>query len=233
MRNATAMVIGLLAVLPTVTAAQDQTNMKFGIKAGYEFVDYLSSESGSFKKFPGSTISIFTGLTSASNVNVTVILGFELNYMKLLYFKNNQQFFFNAYTSNNNADLLYNGNFEEEFRYEFMEVCFPIEIYPSLFEKSMSLGFYIGPSLGIGSEYLELKEKSRTFVDSLKVYSYNFDDQTNPYSLPSSGGYRTPVSMNLGINLFYKFFTIDVRYKYTFNIPNSNNNLFLQFGLAY
>jgi hypothetical protein len=233
LRNLTSIAVLLLAVLPTILPAQDQLNVKFGIKAGYEFANYASSQSESFKKFPGSTIGIFSVLSSASNSRATVVLCFELNYVKLLYYANDQRFLFNAYTPNDNADILYSGNFDEEFRYEFIEFCFPVEIYPAFFERSMPVGFYFGPSIGIGSEILELKEKSRSFVDTLTVYSYNFDDQSNPYSYPSSGGFRTPVSLNVGLALFYRFVTIDLRYKYTFNISNSNNNLFLQIGLAY
>jgi hypothetical protein len=233
MQSTTVIAFVLLGVLPASAIAQDQMNLKFGVKAGFEFVDYSYSQSQSFKKFPGSTISIFTGISSASNESATIILGLELNYVKLLYYSNNQQFLFNVYTPNYNANILYNGIFDEEFRYEFIEICFPVEIYPTIFNKNMPIGFYIGPSIGLGGEYLERKEKSRTFVDSLKVYSNNFDDETNPYSYPPSGGFRTPFSMNLGVIFFYKFLIIDLRYKYTFNLDNSNNNLFLQLGLAY
>ena len=61
--------------LPTIIRAQDQVNMRAGIKAGYEFVNYSLSQSETFKKEPGYTFGYFTGISSASNSSAAVDTG--------------------------------------------------------------------------------------------------------------------------------------------------------------
>jgi hypothetical protein len=233
MQNKTVVIATLYIFLPFIGTAQDQMDLKFGVKAGYEFADYFISQSDGFKKVPGSAFTIFTGISSATNANATVILDLEFSYVRLFYYANNQQFLYNDYILNSNFNLLYNGSFSEQFSYKFVEVCFPIEIYPSVLNGNTTLGFYIGPAFGLGGKYVDVKEKSRTFVDSIAISPTDWMNESSPYSYPSGSSFCTPVSINLGATFFYRFFLIDLRYKYTFNISNSNSNLVLQLGLAY
>ena len=233
MQNKTVVFAALYIFLPLIGTAQDQMDLKFGVKAGYEFADYFTSQSDGFKKVPGSAFTIFTGLSSTTNANATVVLDLEFSRVKLFCYTNNQQFLYSNLSLNNKFNLFYNGIFSEQFSNNFVEVCFPIEIYPSLFNKNIELGFYIGPALGLGTQTVDVKEKSRTFVDSIAISPTDWMDESNPYSYPGGSSLSTPVSLNLGATFFYRFFLIDLRYKYTFNISNPNSNLFLQLGLAY
>jgi hypothetical protein len=233
MRNIAASFFSLV-IVPTLLIAQDPLNVRGGIKAGYEFANYLSSQSESFKREPGLTIGYFTGIASASNSNATVILGFEINYVKLFFYQNNQHVSYNnllplAY--DNTTRIQYNGVFDEQFSDQFVELCFPVEIYPQVLNKTITIGFYIGPSIGFGSEDFETREKSHTIIDSVKGLIYDQVYQ-EPTGYPGGNGFYVPISLNIGLKYYYKFFALDLGYKYTFNIPNPASNLFLQIGLA-
>ncbi len=214
--------------------AQDHVNVRGGIKAGYEFVNYISSQSESFKKEPGLTIGYFTGIASASNSSATVILGFEINYVKLFSYQNNQHVSYNTLDPlayDNTIRIQYNGVFDERFSDRFVELCFPVEIYPQVLNKAMTVGFYIGPSIGFGSEDFETKERSHAVIDFVKGLIYDQVYQ-EPTGYPGGNGYYVPISLNIGLNYFYKFLALDLGYKYTFNIANPASNVFLKIGLA-
>ena len=225
--------IGLSIAAPIALAAQNQVNPKFEIRGGYEFADFASSKSESFKKVPGSSLSIFAQLSSSSNSAATVVLGFELDYVKLRSYVNEQHFLYNVYAPNKNANVLYDAIFDERFTYEFLEVCLPLEIYPAYFKNNMAFALYLGPSIGLGSQNLEVNEKSRSFVDSLQVHNYDWENESNPYTYPGGSGFCAPISLNIGASFFYEFLVVDLRYKYVFNLGSANNNVFLQLGLAY
>ena len=233
MQNRLLSIVSYLFVLASTATAQDQVTPRFGIRAGYEFADYFSSNNASFKRSPGSAISIFTTLSSASNSNSTAILGFELNFVSLLSYINDQHVFYSVNTPANNANVLYNAIFDEQFRYQFLEVAFPIEVYPSLFKNNMAFGIYVGPSIGLGSQEVAVNEKSRTFADSLRPSGLDGPDESNSFPYPGGTEFRFPFSLNFGVTFFYEFLIIDLRYKYTLSIPNSNSNVFLQLGLAH
>jgi len=217
-----------LAVVPGILVAQDQITTKTGIKAGFDVVSYFSSQSNSFTKETEQTFSIFTGLSSASNSSSTVVLEMELNYVKSICYKNNQLV---AY-DDRAALVHYNGVFDEQFNYEFVELCFPVEIFPAVLNNDVTVGFYLGPSIGFGSTNEGVKETSRTFVDSLKHFNY-FLDYQEPTGYPGGSDYCFPMSLNFGMDFIYRFVLIDLRYKTTFNISPSTNNLFLQLGVAF
>ncbi len=219
-------------VFPVVIIAQDQLSVKTGIKAGFEFADYFSSYSGSFTKEPGSTVGLFTGIALHRDSEGLVILGIELNYVKLSYYRNNQFIFYNDYTSY--LPIQYNGVFDEKLSDKFVEICLPLEFCWPVFNNNVTMAICAGPSIGLGDENMEVRETSRTFVDTLKYPGgYNPDPENTAYSYPGGSTPCVPTSFVIGVDLFYKFLTIDLRYKRTFNISNPNNDLFLQLGLAY
>ena len=217
-----------LALFPPLLAAQDQVSIKTGIKGGADFVDLFSSRSNSFKNEAENTFGLFTGLSSATNPDATVILGMELNYVKSIYYKSNQQ---TPYDDRSDL-VVYNGDFDEQFVYEFVEFCFPVEVYPTLFNKDFTFGIYVEPAIGLGNSFTNVKETSRTFIDSLKGFNYDLDYQ-EPTGYPGGSGFCVPMSLNIGVSGFYRFIVIDLRYKYTFNISPTTNNLFLQLGFAF
>lgn len=215
------------ALLPPAAAAQDQMSMRTGIKGGFDFADLFSSKNSSFTNETEKTFGLFTGLSSAANQGAAVTLGIELNYVKSICYQTNQQIPYD----DRSALLRYNGIFDEKFKYEFIELGFPIGVYPSLLDKDVTLGFYIGPAIGLGNSFTDVKEKNRTVIDSLKGFNYDLDYQ-EPTGYPGGSGFCVPISLNIGVSGFYRFIVVDLRYKYTFNISPSTNNLFLQLGFA-
>jgi len=221
-----------LVVFPVVIIAQDQVSVKTGIKAGFEFADYFSFHSGSFTKEPGSIFGLFTGIALHRDSEGLVILGIELNYVKLLYYRNNQSIFYNDYTPY--PPIQYDGVFDEKLSNQFVEIYLPLEFCWPIFNNDIAMAIYAGPAIGLGDENMEVRETSRTLVDTLKYPGeYNPDPENTPYSYPGGRNTCVPTSFVIGASLSYEFLTVDLRYKRTFNISNPNNALFLQLGLAY
>ena len=162
------------------------------------------------------------------------ILGFEINFVNLFYYKNKEQIVYNNIVPSDYGNAMriqYYGVFDEKFNDQFVELCFPLEIFPQVFNKGMIGGFYIGPSIGIGSEELVAKEKYHTVIDTTNGLEYDQVYQ-EPTNYPGGSGYYVPISLNTGVIYFYKFVIVNLGYKYTFNIPNPTSNVFLQVGLA-
>ena len=219
-------------IVPRLIIAQDQLLVKTGIKAGYEFADYFSSVSNSFKKVPGSTFGLFTGIALDRNSKSLAILGIELNYLKLLYYRNNQQIFYDESTGY--LPIQYYGVFDEKISDEFVELCLPLEFWGPIFNKNISMGLYFGPSIGLGNENMEVREKSRTLIDTLKYPGgFNPDPEGSRYSYPGGSSICVPVSIVVGFTFAYDFLVVDLRYKYTTHISGNNDNIYFQVGLAY
>ena len=67
--------------------ATAQAKTKTGAKVGLELGEYLSANSGSFRKEPGSTAGRFTGIDLLADSKSALSLGLELNFTKTIHYR--------------------------------------------------------------------------------------------------------------------------------------------------
>jgi hypothetical protein len=209
-----------------IQTIQAQMDIKKGVKFGVEFSDYLSTQTGGFSKEPGISFGYFTGINLYSNSENAVQLGLEFNFTRVIRYRINYTYIA-AYEYRINHFL-----FDQKFRYSFIEIVLTPE-YHYVISEDMMFDFFIGPSVGIGTQYLQTNEIGRVKLDTLN-YSGEFYYPFGEYNMDR---FKTPACLNLGMRFYYSSFVVDIRYRYTYvnSVTEVNNfkNVYAQVGLTF
>lgn len=200
-----------------------QTQVKKGFKFGPELLTTLSEQTGSFSRSFGFTFGAFTAIKLKSFDDNGILLRTELNFAKFQYHNpGSRRYGVNEYAEGWNG--LDYGIFDEKVWFNTIEFCLFPEFQTQVNENFL-LEVFLGPSIGIGGKDYILKQ-----LDNNKF-------STDPYDEFGGMGFIFSPTFNLGVSVYYSFFVLDVKYRYTtfFNSGDKNdfNNLYTQVGFAF
>lgn len=206
----------LFIVLNSVLLSQG--TIKKGLKFGIELQNYLSQNTGAFPKSFDYFFSLFTGIKLYSSPEGSILLRVEANYVQSKYFKLGRHMSGVVDTSDVNWNGLNYSVFDEKHWLRIIELGLIPEYHLQLAEK-VFLELFLGPSIGFGGEGFDINQ-----LDKNTFYNDLYDMTTRSLS--------APISLNLGISLYYLYFAFDIRYRYT-DAGTEYNNVYFQAGLAF
>lgn len=184
---------GIVLLLIFNLPLYSQPRTQKGIKVGLEFSSYLTEDGGKFTKKPGNLVGLYTNPSLCLLDDETALrLKVELNYVRLYHYIKGASIndMFGLDDPKESAPAL-----DVEYSYHFVELGAIPEYYHQI-DKDNAYGIFMGPSVGIGTQQSERK-----------FYSGGRSSDNGDPSFP--------LTINLGITYYYKFLSLDVRYRYT------------------
>jgi hypothetical protein len=195
MKKYSILIYSLLFIVLSHGSLFPQSAARVGIKIGGEFKDYLSGKNESFTNDPDYEIGLFNGIKLFNDDKNAFFLKLELNYVKLVGYRIDHVYHLTSWRTGS----AYVFTEDERFTFPFVELGI-IPEYFYLYENGTMLSIFLGPSLGLGSKQLKVKNQ----VGPLE---YDLFDE---YDM----GYTMPVSLNAGVNYYYKIFFAGIKYRY-------------------
>lgn len=199
---------------------QEQPQVNNVIKYGIDFGDYLSTHNGSFPKEPEYTFGFLTGIKLYGKSNNALLLGIELDYTRSITYS------LNVESQYSNAIGTYGDINDEKYIVSFLELGLSLEPCVSI-DKDLTLGYYIGGLIGLGTQNVATNRLSHTLISS--TTSDNYPE--------GPSGFTSPISIDTGLNCYYKRLMIDFRYRFFSidieqEVPTNVNNVYFQIGLV-
>lgn len=189
-----------------------QSAFRRGIKFGLELKDYLAGRSGSFANVPEFEFGVFTGIDLYSPDNNSLSLKVELNFVKLMGYKLRQVYLI---WSGQNSNF-YKITEDERIVFPFIELGIIPEYFFILNNNTM-VSLFLGPSIGFGLQGNE--------------FSPPYDNSDGPQFHVT-----LPLSLNSGVNFYYKKLLAGIKYRYCYIRGadiNEFNKISLQVGLVF
>jgi hypothetical protein len=201
----------------------DKPEMKKVFKTGIELGEYLTRNTGSFSNTLGFSIGYLTGINLYRMDASRYVLGIDVSYNRSVEYRTNVK---RDYIS---EPFNYHHVSDERYRLSIVE----LEILPEYLysiNDNVTLGFYGGGSIGLGTEILSANEISRSIIDSTYCLS-----SYGPYGEYNMDASRLPYGVSIGSSVYFKHWMIDLRYRYTnmnskYSFVKEFQNLYLQFG---
>jgi len=197
-------IVLLLSFLGLHFSVHAQPSSQTGLRLGLE-IPSLAANRGTFESDLGFNFGFHTATNILTFQSSSFELGFEILYRRVLRFRTNHEY---VYDNWNTVDRVV---VDQKFRYSFVEIVVIPQYLHSLGENS-ALALYLGPSIGVGGEWLTSNDLSRTTIDTLA--------NPNPFGYGPYGEYnmangRLPASINVGVTYFFQSFVFDIRYRYS------------------
>jgi hypothetical protein len=184
--------------------AQAQPEVQNVFRIGMEFADFARSESGSFPKQRGMTVGYLTGIRLQHDSSNAILLGIEFNYASMYAYRTHLLTKYGTYTGT------YQDTYDESHALNHLELGLSFEPCTSI-NKDMTIGFYVGGSIGAGFEGIQTHIVSHVLLDSTHWSGSGPE--------PATGDFFTPISFQSGVNYYYKRLMADLRYKLIFRRP--------------
>ena len=201
-----------------------QVKIKKGFKFGVELLNSLSANTGSFQNSFGSTFGAFTSIKLSSNQTSAILLRIEANSTKLKYYNAGNKHYKVVGEPDPNWNGLNYAVFDEKFSHRVLELGLIPEYSFTLNEKT-SLELFVGPSIGIGNRKVATKRLDNNLLTDYPYVDYN-------------EGYVLPISLNMGVSLYYQIIVFELRIRETSFLLGGGGksnliNVYAQIGLAF
>ncbi|HLP16452.1 MAG TPA: hypothetical protein VK470_09360 [Bacteroidota bacterium] len=220
------------AAVPAMANIMEPSTVRHVLRGGIDIQGTFSSHPAAFNEGSGYTFGAATGFNLSRKEPGRYILGIELQYTKIASYAPGVTIgipFITSVGQGPSITLVTQYPLERMHRASFLDIgiC-PAEVWP--LGGGVDAAFYAGAAFGLGSEeYVVLQQNSTTVpVAQFRGVYGSYEDLYG-----DRGAYgRTTAAGIIGISLYHRWATIDVRFKSTkMTGGQSYQNMYFQAGI--